>query len=325
MSTTSLSRSAALFGAVLLCGALGACGGGGGDAPAAPVEPPAPPVVVLPPPPPASFAYLLQADKVEVCRIDGGDLLVDCLDAGVSGYEGMYAMGVAGSHAYFANLPGGGDPPRIIHCSIGATGALSGCAETGPTDLQSPYGLTVHGSTLYIGDFGTPVVWKCEIKLDGSLDPCVDAGFPDTLTNGAEDLRIVGTTAYLLHFDENIISRCQVLPDGSFSGCAATEAAGFSAPEGFAIHGNYVYVANSGSSNVSRCVIDTNGSLGDCVNAGDPGLISPTQVVIRGSTAYISDSDASVGLTRCGVASDGFLTDCTSTPGRALNSIAIRQ
>ena len=328
MSTTSLSRSAALFRAVLLCSALSACGGGGGDTPA-PIDPPAPPPVAAPPTPApapalAPFAYLVQADKVEVCEIDSGNLLTNCIDAGVpSEYQEMAAIAVAGSSAYISNLSAVG---TIIHCSIGASGRFSGCAETGPSGLGSPYGLAVHGSTLYIGDSGSPRIQKCGIQPNGLLDACTDARFPDALSSAIEDLRIVGTTAYVLSYNENRVTRCDVLADGSFSNCADANVPGLASPEGVSISGNYLYVANNSAGNVVRCLIDeTNGSLTDCIDAGASGLGNPTQVAIRGSSVYISDSAAAGGVTRCTVASDGLLTDCVSTPGSTLYSIAIRQ
>jgi hypothetical protein len=235
----------------------------------------------------------------------------------------MAAIAVAGSNAYISNLSAVG---TIIHCSIGAAGTLSGCVETGPSDLQSPYGLAVHGSTLYIGDSGSPRIQKCEIQPNGLLGACTDAQFPDALSSAVEDLRIVGTTAYVLSYNENRVSRCDVIADGSFSNCADADVPALVSPEGIAINGNHLYVANNSAGNVVRCLIDgANGSLTDCVDSGALGLGDPTQVVIRGSSAYISDFDGAVGLTRCTIASDGLLTDCESTPGSTLYSIAIRQ
>ncbi len=129
----------------------------------------------------------------------------------------MVAIAVAGSHAFVANIPGDGNPAQIIHCNIGTSGSLSECANTGPANLEGPYGLTIHGSTLYISSFDTPRVLKCGIKADGSLDACMNAGLPDDLALSAEDLRIAGSTAYVVHFDESMVSRCDVLADGTLA------------------------------------------------------------------------------------------------------------
>lgn len=328
MNTTSLFRLAALFRAALLCGVLSACGGGG-DAPG-PVDPPAPPPPAAAPPAPApapapSFAFLLQANKVEVCEIDSSDLLRNCVETGgLVGYQALYAMAVAGSHAYIANLPDA-SPSAIIHCNITATGMFSSCAETGPSNLVFPYGLTIHGSTLYIGDYSSPPTHKCEITPDGSLDNCMDAGFPDTAID-VEDLRIAGSTAYLLHYDNQSISRCDVLDDGTFSGCADAGATGLSGPEGFAIKGDHMYIANSAGDSVTRCIIADDGSLSDCVDSGAPGLATPSQVAVRGSNVYISNFGGTGVVTRCTAAIDGLLTNCesiTSEP-RALIGIYFR-
>lgn len=269
------------------------------------------------------FAYLVQRDKVEVCQFDSGDLLINCIDAGVSGYQDMIAIAVSGSHAYISNIPAVG---TIIHCSIGESGALSGCAETGPTALEAPYGLAVHGSSLYIGDSGSPQIQRCEINPDGLLGACTDAGFPDALAGAVEDLKIVGTTAYVLSYEDNKLFKCDVLTDGSLSGCADAGVPGLSNPEGLTINGSHLYVANNNAGNVVRCIIDeANGALGNCMDAGAPGLLNPTQVAVRGSSVYISDFGASVSLTRCTAGSDGLLTGCASTPGNTLYSIAIRQ
>lgn len=332
MSTTSLLRSAALFRAALLCGLLAACGGGGGDAPTGPgpIEPPAPPPAGAPPAPApalASFAYLLQSDKIEVCQIDSGDLLTNCVTTGgFSVYQDLSAMAVEGAHAYIANISAL-NPATILHCDMDATtGALSGCSETGPSNLLEPYGLTIHGSTLYIGDSGSPRLHKCEINPDGSLQACVAAGVPDGLASGVRGLQFVDTTAYLLHYDEGKVSRCEVLDDGSMSGCIDAGATGLADPVGFTINGDHMYFANRAHDNVIRCIIADDGLLGGCEDAGAPGLNSPTQVATRGSSVYISNRDAGIGVTRCSAASNGLLTDCAPilTDPRFLFGIHLR-
>lgn len=329
MRTTSLSRSAALFRAVLLCGALSACGGGNGDAPAHVDQPPPPAAAPPAPAAPAAFAYLVQSDKVEVCEIDSGDLLSNCVEAGdLSGYPNLWAMAVAGSNAYIASIVGSGFPATIIHCSIGTAGTFTECSETGPTDLAAPYGLTIRGSELYISDYGSPTVYRCEIKPDGTLELCADARSAGNLPNGAQDLQIVSALAYAyaLHYDEGTISRCDIDPvDGSLSGCADASAGGLSNPAGLTISGNHMYVANSTSNSVTRCIINGD-SLSDCVDAEATGLDQPSKVAIRGSSAYISNSEGAAGLTRCIVASNGLLTDCASilSEPKALNDIVIR-
>lgn len=324
MNSTFPLISVALFRAALLCGALSACGGGA-EAPT-PVNPPAPPPVVAPPAPaPAPvLAYLLRSDKVEVCQVDSDDFLSNCVDdGGLSGFQNLYAIAVAGSHAYVLSSPDAA-PSSVIHCSIGATGALSGCEKTGPTNLGAAYGLSIHGSTLYIGDSDSPMVRNCAIEPEGSLGTCSDSRFPDGLAFDVEDLRIVGTTAYVLHHGQSKLSRCEVLADGTLDGCIETAVpGGLIFPEAFAINGNYMYFANSGADKVIRCVIAGDGSLADCVNANAPGLLSPSQVAIRGSTVYISDFEVE-GLTRCSAGSDGLLIGCTLMPGSAVYSIAIR-
>lgn len=302
----------ALLGATFLCVAIAGCGGGGGgDA-----SPTPPPVVGAPPPPPAppplaSTAYLVEADKIQLCNIEVDGALSGCADAGVAGFDGMSAMAIAGSHAYISNLT---DPPAVIHCSIGATGILSGCT---PTGIGSPglYGLTARGTTLYLGDTSSPRVRKCEIREDGGLEACVSAGVRDTLAEGVEEIRFVDSTAFLLHYVEGRVSRCAVEPDGSLSGCTDAAATGLVNPEGFAISGSHLYVAHRGSGDVMRCIISALGSLTNCEDSGASAVGAPTQIAIRGSTVYIAYAAAQVGVTRCTANSDGLLTDCTSTPG----------
>lgn len=323
MRTDTLSRTAALFRAAVLCGVLSACGGGGGETPA-PVAPPAPA------PAPAPFAYLLHSSKVEVCRIDSSDALVACEDVGevVPGFLKMRAMAVSGSNAYLAN-DDLNDASPIIHCRIEATGALTGCAKSGETgSLAEPRGLRVHGSTLYIGKLGNPIVRKCEIKDDGSLDGCGDAQFPGAMATSAADLQIVGTKAYILHGGENLVSRCDVLPDGTLSNCANAGATGLDRPQGSAISGNYMYVANEGSEGgagpgITRCVFDSNGLLGDCVDAG-ANVSSPNHIAIRGSVVYITNSGPTDSLTRCTAGGNGLLTGCTSVSGNGLHSVVLK-
>ncbi len=315
MSTTSLFRSAALFRAVVLCGALSACGGGGSSSSAtAPAGPPGTP-------PPPALAYLLQTDKVEVCKIDSSEVLVNCVDAGVSGFANMYSMTVAGSHAYIADV-GSGGLATIIHCSIGENGTFSDCAPTGPTDLESPngLGLAVRGSLLYVGvgdgispgGGGPALTYRCEIKANGSLDACVDAGFPAD-SRSVNDIRFVDGTAYFAHFYGTYLSKCTVEADGSFSLCDNAGAEGLTGPiQGLVISGKHVYIADAGAVKVLRCVIADDGTVSGCEDAGATGLISPTQVVVRGSTVYITDDESAASLTRCTANSTGLLTGCTS-------------
>ena len=254
-------------------------------------------------------------------------MLVDCVDAGVSGFQRMRAMAVAGSNAYLADNVLGAS--AIVHCSIEPTGALSGCARSEATGfVAEPNGLTVHGSTLYIGNLDDPIVRKCAIKADGSLDTCADARFPDTLAIAAEDLLIVGTTAYVLHYNEASVSKCDVQPDGTLSVCADARATGLDHPQGFAISGSYMYVANQGdgeqrAANVSRCIIDSNGLLDDCEDAG-VNVSSPNHIAVRGSFIYITSSSAADSLTRCMAGGDGRLTGCTSVSGNGLHSIVLK-
>ncbi|KQT11484.1 hypothetical protein [Ramlibacter sp. Leaf400] len=272
------------------------------------------------------MAYLLHPNKVEVCQIDSDDLLINCVDAGgLAGHQDMAAIAVAGSDAYFSDFSGAGSP-EVIHCSIGASGELSGCAVVG--SFAGPYGLTIHGSTLYISDAGSPRITKCVIEPDGSLNACADALFPDALASTAENLQIVGTTAYVLHYDDAKVSRCEVGADGTLSGCADAGVPGLSDPEGLTIHGSHLYVANYAGDNVVRCVIaaDGSGALNDCRDAGATGLSSPTHVAVRGSTVHITNSDPDSGLTRCTATSEGLLTSCTrvfSEP-KSLYGIALR-
>lgn len=247
------------------------------------------------------------------------------------GFLNMRAMAVSGSNAYLANVDLN-DPSPIIHCRIEPTGTLTGCADSEATGfLEEPHGLTVHGSTLYIANARNPIVRKCEIKADGSLDACTNAGFPDTLAIAARDLRMVGTTAYILHYNENLVSRCEVQTNGSLLGCANAGAADLNHPKGFAINGRYMYVANSGdedqAGNVVRCIVDDSGLLSDCIDAGVPGLFSPTQVAIRGSMVYITGADHTASLIRCTAsASNGLLAACTSISSepRSLHSIVLK-
>jgi hypothetical protein len=313
LSTTSLFNSSA-FRAALLCGLLSACGGGG-DAPAGPADPGPPVVVPDPVPKPAPSAYLVRPEKVEMCRSDSNDLLVGCEDAGVSGFNGMTGMAIAGSHAFISTTD------SIIRCSIGANGPLSDCAVVGPAGF--PRGLTVHASNLYIADLEVPVIRKCEIESDGSLGACTDAEFPDTLQDQAEDIRISNSTAYVLHRNSWQVSKCDVLADGSLSACVDANATGLEVPTGLAISGAHLYVSNGQGGNVTRCVIDVDGGLlTDCVDAGVPGLHSPSQVAIRGSTVYISDFDPAGTVTRCTATTDGLLTGCTASSG-PLEAISI--
>lgn len=295
-----------------------------------PVDPPVPAPSPAPAPAPASFAYLLQSTKVEVCRIDSGDTLVDCIDAGfvAPGFLKLRGMAISGSNAYLANDNLNDDSP-ITHCRIEATGTLTGCADSDATGvLAEPHGLTVHGSTLYIANVSGPIVRKCDIQTDGSLGTCSDANFPDALANTARDLRIVGTTAYVLHYGESKISKCEIVADGTLSGCVDAGATGLDSPKGFAISGSHMYVANEGPGegapgSVTRCTLADDGMLGNCADAG-ANVSSPNQIAIQGSAVYITNSSTDDSLTHCTAGSDGLLTGCTSVSGNGLYSIVVR-
>lgn len=314
MRTTHLLALTALF--IALSSVLGACGGGGGSAPApAPAEPPAPPS-------PPALVYLLQTGQVELCKINSSEVLTDCTDAGVSGFANMYSMTVAGSHAYIGDA-GGDGPATIIHCSIGENGTFSHCVPTGPADLEFPngLGLAVRESTLYIGvgDGITPggggpsLTYKCEIKPDGLLGACVDAGFPATMSRSINDIRLVGETAYFSHFNGIFLSKCTVGVDGSFSSCSNIVTEGLDGPiKGLVISGSHMYIADAGAAKVLHCSIAANGTASGCGDAGAAGLANPTQVIVRGSAVYITDDESAASLVRCTAANTGLLTGCTS-------------
>jgi hypothetical protein len=164
---------------------------------------------------------------------------------------------------------------------------------------------------LYIGNASSPLVRKCDLASDGTLGTCTNAGVPDAVASGVEDIRIVGTTGYLLHYDEERISKCIVDTDGSFSSCDNVEATGFSEPESLAIRGSHMYVANWDMNSITRCIIGEDGSLTDCRDAGASGLVGPTQVAVKGSSIYITNSNGGAGVTRCTATDDGLLTGCT--------------
>ena len=310
MKTTHLLALTAAC--IALSSALSACGGGGGSAPAE-----------LPgPPPPPAIAYLLQTGQVEVCKIDSNDVLADCVDAGVSGFANIHSMTVAGSHAYIGDA-GGNGPATIIHCSIGENGTFSNCVPTGPADLESPngLGLAVRGSTLYVGvgdgispgGGGPSLTYKCDIKANGLLDACIDAGFPAAMGRSVNDIRFVDGTAYFSHFYGLYLSKCTVETDGSLSSCSDIGAEGLDGPiEGFVISGSHMYIADAGAAKVLRCIIAPDGTASECEDAGATGLANPTQVIVRGSTVYITDDESAASLTRCTTTSAGLLTGCAS-------------
>lgn len=322
LKTTHLLAWTAIW--IALSSTLSACGGG--DSAPTPAAPPGTPAA------PPTVAYLLQPSKVELCNVDGSEAQLDCVDAGVTGFESMYSMAVSGSHAYIADI--GGDFATIIHCRIGESGALSDCSPTGPADLEKPYGLAfglaVRESTLYIGGGdGTHgnAAWiqKCQIETDGTLGACADAGF--TMAPTVNDIRFVGTTVYLSHYNGIWVSKCTVQTNGSFSSCDDAGAAGLDGHiEGVAVNANHMYIADTGTSKVLRCVISDDGSVDGCADAGAGGLTYPTHVVIRDSMVYITDAEAAANLTRCSAKSDGFLTGCTSISAvpRPLQSVVLR-
>ncbi|TFZ05218.1 hypothetical protein EZ313_00630 [Ramlibacter henchirensis] len=235
----------------------------------------------------------------------------------------MTAMAVSGGHAYIINHSQLG--VALIRCSIAAEGTLSGCADTGVTGLVDNYGMTAHGSNLYIASYRAPHVRKCEIGDDGSVAACGDAGFPQAMAVMVEDIRLVDSTAYILDYDLQQVSTCAVLPNGSLSACKDAGATGLVEPSGFAISGNHMYLTN-GADDVVRCIIDGDGSLTDCRGAGTDGFAYATQVAVRGSTVYITDGDEA-DVTICPAGSDGLLTGCSVIQGgtdAALNSIVLR-
>lgn len=313
MNKTFQSVWAALSVA-LLCGAMTACGGGGGEEGAL-----NPPVVEPPPAPPAIPtvpAYLLQADKVELCQVGRDGSLSGCVNTGVSGFAELRAMAVSGSHFYLADATSGAG--GVIHCSIGANGLLSGCINTEVAGLTSPLALTAEGSTLYIGDT-TSLIRKCDIAEDGALD-CVDSAYPEALGSRVEAIHIVGTTAYI-GVSDDIVS-CQVVDDGFLSDCNYTGISvghpTFSTASAIAINGSHMYIAES-LGDITRCIIE-DGSLRSCEVARRT-VGSPSQIAIRDNIVYITDTNSTISLTRCTVASDGMLTDCTTHPGASFHSM----
>jgi hypothetical protein len=203
---------------------------------------------------------------------------------------------------------------------------LSGCAETGPTDVVWAFGLAIRGSTLYIGGSGSPAVRKCDIKEDGSLDACAPAGQIDTLTDRAQAIQFAGKTAYVLDNEAGKMYTCPALEEGSFSSCADAGSVSANNAWGFAITGTHAYVADSGTNTLIQCKLAMDGSITACGDAGVPVLRVPTQVVSRASSVYISNGGVEGGVTRCTVMSEGLLTGCSqiSAAPKALNGIALR-
>jgi len=269
--------------------------------------------------PPQNVAYVLHQDKVEVCELGTGGELVNCTDAGLSGHQRLYSFAISGSHAYMADWIDAQQRAMIIHCRIGADGAFSACAETGPA--IAVFGMHIRGTTLYMGDYDSTAVHKCDIANDGSLGSCSEAGVLEAGAPSSGPVRIVGTTAYVLQYFGKV-SKCAVEEDGSLSGCAGAGGADLDIANSFAISGSHMYILDGVTAAVIRCVIEADGSLNNCVIAGTPG-IAPTQVAVRDSVIYITDADEAIGLMRCTADANGLFTGCESAPGRSLWDIAI--
>ena len=324
MSNTSLFRTAALFRAALLC-VLSACGGGGGDTGATAPAAPAP----VPPPAAPAFAYIHEVDVIRVCRVEDADLS-NCVEADTNAGMNLtptLGMAVNGDHAYLAI----NDDPfssALVRCSIGADSTLFGCAPTAldPVDGRLSW-VTFRESMLYVGGSDSPRVRKCAVNADGSLEPCVGAGVPDSAADAVGDLQFAGTSAYLLlrnaEPDEDFVVRCEIGADGSLSDCADADVPGLAGPSNFTVHGNHLYVANTDANRVIHCVIADGGSLSGCADSGARALEKPTDLAIRGSAAFIANNGITGGVTRCTVTSYGLLSDCAPIPETGTNLYGI--
>ena len=228
-------------------------------------------------------------------------------------------------------------------CAIDATtGALSNCANSGATGLNSPTDVVIKGSNAYIVNFSGSSIARCTVDATtGALSACADAGA--TGLNSPIGMEIRENTAYITNNADNSISQCAI--DGTTGNLSCSSGTkylglGLSSPYGIASNGVMLYIISQGAnatltapftqSKVTRCEIDPitgNVLTTSCAAetqfplAGATEWYQTNRIAFKDNRAYLTnrntgkvmqcDTDASTGAFTTCAASDGTFTSAT--------------
>jgi hypothetical protein len=197
----------------------------------------------------------------------------------------------------------------IVMCSIAANGSLTGCTSTG-SGFSNTFSVAFHGNFGYVADVGNNAVDLCPVNVDGTLGVCTTAySIPQT-----GNLEVNGSYLYIPWGDPSTAVNgptvCTIGIDGSLNNCSET-GADPSETSDVAFFGQYAYVSTYAQhgAGLLTCAAGSAGSLGGCngVSTGQPQAFSTA--VYQGNLYMTSNS----GLTICAIASDGTLSNCTTS------------
>lgn len=204
---------------------------------------------------------------VLVCDIDAAGELVACVDTGATGLVRPIAVAIKGTWAYIADADTTGG--YVMLCTVNpATGAMSSCAQTGPSPI-GPYYILIKDDKAYVSDSTGDKVLLCTINnADGTLS-CVDSG-----VTGLNNPRQLATTGSLFWIADQVNDRVLVCSidagTGMLGGCQPADSElQPGQPAGLLLGApTRMYIGQINAEQVSLCDVDpATGMLSNCGDA----------------------------------------------------------
>jgi hypothetical protein len=228
-------------------------------------------------------------------------------------------------------------PSYIYQCTLNPDGSFKVCISlTLPDDfvnLNSITFATVAGTQYaYISQMGaspgpSPMVHRCSLNLDGSLNVCMPTNsMPFGSNPNGVAFATVNQTQYAYVSDNGlgVVNQCTLNPIGAFNTCTSTPMnnSPFNTPENVAfatVEGTqYAYVADDSNNAIYQCTLNNNGSFNICTPTPTPASWVPFDIAFAtaGSTqyAYVVSNNESTIVYRCTLFSGGLFDECTPTP-----------
>lgn len=223
-------------------------------------------------------------------------------------------------------------PPGPSTCNIGITirattdniGSLINQTllvdYAGRLPLSSTISFTTRPAYLYVTNFNTSTVSKCDVNIDtGIINNCT-ASNPGGTFNSPSGISFnsAGTIAYVTNSAAATVSTCPLNPDHTLGICTASNPdSSFNAPSSIALNqiDTLAYATNFLNNNVSLCSIDASaGTLTSCTDSGVGAAFNRPDVLVLNTTdtfAYVTDTPANA-VSICPVSSNGTLGSCTT-------------
>jgi len=182
----------------------------------------------------------------------------------------------------------------IFKCNLNTSGAITSCAVTAATTLNTPQqpAITAAGDYIFVANYDGDLLSQCSIGSDGSVSACTTF----TPISGSEkNIGVaVNTSDTFLYGTTQVPGKVFWCPlsNGALSACSTFDMGDY-APRGVAMSSatNYLYICASGSFSlepmIRKCVVNaSSGAITGCSNAGAPSAMEIPGDIALLPTAY---------------------------------------